>query len=989
MPYADNLNIVGCCKDAVQSTKHKIVKHLESLGFRIHEEQEALTTAESLGFFIDGERGKVFPKPDKLQKVRQVLLWLAKCPRVSGKMVERIIGHCVHFCMLRRELLSIFRAVYDFKVVSYNKRQRLWKTAGHEFLCMASLLDLCFADLRRPWSSKVSASDASLTGTAVCSTTWSKEHVQQVGQQRELWRFRAIGGAGRARDHVQGLDPFVHPETAKPIDDSTAHPQILDIFQLNLDFQEVPSNLLKPDDWSVEFAARMSMPEHITLLEGRGVVQALRHKARSSEHFGARHVHLNDNLGMTLAFDRGRAKNKALLFQCRRSAAHALAMNCEFHFRWVPSELNVADKPSRIFESHSHASKRGAKKTRYEILYPGSKERADSTRCKTGLCGESLEEVHSALQRVVKDAKSCRSKKEDCRQDRNWPQREAKATHGRAPLSAPTTWPNFSGAICNFSENCCRLQVQDGGVQKVLPSSLDLHHRAQKPRSQLDNIPAAMLQRWDGAGRGNAVSGSCDRQLPRGGSKTQAATSTKSIEGLEESGSRAKSSSLALASDSVDCANHARAGPYVQRHVGSDHVCDLFQAHRDIEATEERFSQLNVFGGNLDACLQPRGRVRDFKNGGSRREHLPGLSSLAMVGQSFGKDVKASSSHTAAVSSGIQQVSHSVERCSSKDRAAGKAFNPLPAASLRRQLGSVQEFPNAAGSQNAGTMGVRLLNEPIREKSSCGNRIRQSSQKCSTKMSQRSSVSSGQGPRHFGPMKHCRGYALELCCGSARFSRALGRLGWHVEPWDIQYGDSCDLTLDRHVCSILDRIKQGAIQFVHIGFPRSSWSLERRDGSHGPKPLRDNSQFLMGYPNLSQMARRKVLLGNALLRQSVRVIRACQKAGVPWCFESPVASRIWLTRHIKSEKHCHLQRADFCQYGVPWRGATYFLCCDSLSVTFKTCSGGRICSRSGHKHCLLHGNREGVSLTKLAEPYPSTLASTLACNVAKQTPKSG
>ena len=134
--------------------------------------------------------------------------------------------------MLRRELLSIFRAVYDFKVVAYEKRQRLWRTAGHEFLCMASLLDLCFADLRRPWSSKVSASDASLTGTAVCSTTWSQEQVQQAGRQRELWRFRAIGGAGRAREHVQALDPFKHEETVKPTESKDHH--TLDEFSAEL-----------------------------------------------------------------------------------------------------------------------------------------------------------------------------------------------------------------------------------------------------------------------------------------------------------------------------------------------------------------------------------------------------------------------------------------------------------------------------------------------------------------------------------------------------------------------------------------------------------------------------------------------------------------------------------------------------------------------------------------------------------------------------------
>ena len=88
VPYADNLNIVGCNREKVQQAKQSIVEHLESLGFRIHEEQEAEVTAESLGFYIDGRKGRVYPKPEKLNKVRKTLLWLAKCPRVTGKMIE-------------------------------------------------------------------------------------------------------------------------------------------------------------------------------------------------------------------------------------------------------------------------------------------------------------------------------------------------------------------------------------------------------------------------------------------------------------------------------------------------------------------------------------------------------------------------------------------------------------------------------------------------------------------------------------------------------------------------------------------------------------------------------------------------------------------------------------------------------------------------------------------------------------------------------------
>ena len=344
MPYADNLNVVGVDRQEVQEIKARIVKHLQSLGFRIHEEQDALPYAESLGFFLDGKRGKIFPKPAKVKKVQVVLDWLAKNPRVSGKMIGRAIGHCIHFCMLRRELLSVFRAVYDFKITHYSRRVRLWSTAAHECACMSALLDVCFADLRRPWCLEVSASDASLSGTATCAVVWPPEEVKAAGRQRELWRFRAEGSASKARDHVRSVVPFNDLESVKPIIEDN---NPFDDFRLNLDFNEIPRHLLLEEGWVTWFASQMKHPEHITLLEGRGIVQALRHKSRSLKFFHCRHLHLNDNLGMVLSFDRGRAKDKALLFQCRRSAALSVAMDCEFHFRCFPSELNIPDSSIR------------------------------------------------------------------------------------------------------------------------------------------------------------------------------------------------------------------------------------------------------------------------------------------------------------------------------------------------------------------------------------------------------------------------------------------------------------------------------------------------------------------------------------------------------------------------------------------------------------------------------------------------------------------
>ena len=73
-----------------------------------------------------------------------------------------------------------------------------------------------------------------------------------------------------------------------------------------------------------------------------------------------------------------------LLIEVEQSLFHffcvfSLAAGCQFHHRWLPSEWNKADGPSRKWERETKVqappSKRGCQRTISEIIYP-----TDSTR---------------------------------------------------------------------------------------------------------------------------------------------------------------------------------------------------------------------------------------------------------------------------------------------------------------------------------------------------------------------------------------------------------------------------------------------------------------------------------------------------------------------------------------------------------------------------------------------------------------------------------
>lgn len=350
IPYADNLNVCGTNEASVQQIKETIVSHLRGLGFRVHEELDSSCRAQSLGFLIDGSAGVVTPIPEKLQKVRAAFGWLSRRPRVNGKAIEKLVGHATHFMLLRRELLCIFHATYRFIQECYTKRARLWPSVAREAKWACWLLGLCSADLRKPWHDRMTASDASLSGIAVCSRDLPVHEIRDIARYKEAWRFKVNDQVVNPRKSALlatdcHRDPFSDPNTVKPMAVEYEDP-----FVLNYEFPEIPSKVMDKDDWQFRFNVQMTIPEHITLLEGRGMLASVRHKLRSVDSFGKRHLHLNDNLGMVLAAEKGRSSTFGMLRICRRLCALYLASDTSFSHRWIPSELNVADAGSRVWE---------------------------------------------------------------------------------------------------------------------------------------------------------------------------------------------------------------------------------------------------------------------------------------------------------------------------------------------------------------------------------------------------------------------------------------------------------------------------------------------------------------------------------------------------------------------------------------------------------------------------------------------------------------
>ncbi|CAK0830267.1 unnamed protein product, partial [Prorocentrum cordatum] len=198
---------------------------------RFHEMEVFDHGGPSLGWHLDGDARVARPSDKRFALVRRGVRALLRQRKVSGWQVEAVLGYVVFLCLMRRERLSIFHAVYRFVRESYAKFQRLW------------------ADWSQPWTPCVYASDASLHGFGVSQSLWSHRDVAEVGRVPELSRYR-LGGA-RAREHVFEVAGFeVDPESGdverdflgRPVRLDTGAREILEAFLAQV-ADEIPDRL--------------------------------------------------------------------------------------------------------------------------------------------------------------------------------------------------------------------------------------------------------------------------------------------------------------------------------------------------------------------------------------------------------------------------------------------------------------------------------------------------------------------------------------------------------------------------------------------------------------------------------------------------------------------------------------------------------------------------------------------------------------------------
>lgn len=235
--------------------------------------------------------------------------------------LERLVGRFTDRMLLHRQALSCFNAVYAFAQKCGSRRARIWPAVARELRRAMAVLLLVRADLSSPVSPLLLQTDASGSGAA---TVYS-DAVPLETLAAECRRPRTAVSRDDAYDAASGAGRRMAAAFDAP--DSPAAWKIAR---------------------KVAFAPGSALAtEHINGTELQEAVDAVRWAARAPRTRRCRLVLQLDSQVAVYTLRKGRSSKPRMLGRCRRLAAVTLAHAIMLVPRWVPTDKNYADRPSR------------------------------------------------------------------------------------------------------------------------------------------------------------------------------------------------------------------------------------------------------------------------------------------------------------------------------------------------------------------------------------------------------------------------------------------------------------------------------------------------------------------------------------------------------------------------------------------------------------------------------------------------------------------
>lgn len=996
MPYCDNVHVIASQEEACNRSCKAVKEDLKQLGFSIHEEEDASTLFNTLGGTFDGAVGEVRTTSTRMWNLMLAFEHITRRV-VSVDTLQRLLGHAMVICTINRYGMCIFRALYD-RVQRGGHASHLNRREIQECLNFVGIVPLLVASLRRPWSETVTCTDASPVGYGICQAVFDIDTVDSIGRWQERWRFRRLPPSEWApRRRAMGAD--VVGDVATVTGNAPFHDES-DLYVHNESFPEVPSGLMNPHLWRTKKMGKWSnKAEHITLKEGRALVIAVRRIARASKNRGKRHLFLVDNLALALAINKGRAHSYALLRIAQQIASIALAGQLTIRVRWVYSEINVADGPSRgqiqpgSFKGlHPGKSSATCEKLDKQAVKEGDFEQEDSRRG-WGLISQQNRE----------------SEEQSCQEHLGFLEGNPEASE----VCATDQYQGGEGCWLSSTEesvDCARttecvmrgpdsVQVASGEIQEFLRGRRNHMASRGQLRRGASRLHGHRISGGALSSAGGESSGSSG--ILADWNKGTAGQESSGLEGLEErdaswfSTSSPSHHSLWHGNDHAGQESALRS---TQADHGSRHLPTTWRIHR---SQEKGCGVCNRRGGKTvqlafnhhpkligSETRQSRGvrqhssiqfkrkRVhwglspqQSFKSESCRGLDVPFLSKRLQEGVHCSR-FHAGVAQSPPISDSTWRSSRGFKRCRERIQLS-ESKRKVDVGQLSEKVHESRKDSTDACEVVIRSCGVLSV---VTAKHEQGYERFDLPKTPLTELGWPDIMSFKALPKRFG---------LELFAGTARITSAFLAFNLLMFPIDICISSSHDFLNMNLEHTLLHWIKSGRITFVWAGMPCTSFSQARKNDGLGPGPLRD-WWHLWGLDNLSRADRAKVFQGNQLLRVTIRILEACSVYEVPFALENPATSFAWSMPPMVSfiEKfQPQMITLDYCQFNEPWKKPTtimgQFLDLQPLAKRCHSIKG--VCSRTQRPHTVLAGrDSSGTFWTLRAQPYPVRFAQQVA-----------
>jgi hypothetical protein len=183
----------------------------------------------------------------------------------------------------------VFSSVYRYIQCAGNRMFTLWPSVKRELIITMQLAPLMFTTLDNCWFDRIIATDASTKGQGVVSSSIQSSQISST---------------------------------------------------LN---EPNPSSF----NWSTIISSKWKWSEHINILETRAISTAVKWVLSFPYSIQHRVIILTDSLVSLFSISKGRSSSYQLLSRLRTLASLLLASGMRLYLRYVPSEDNPADFPSR------------------------------------------------------------------------------------------------------------------------------------------------------------------------------------------------------------------------------------------------------------------------------------------------------------------------------------------------------------------------------------------------------------------------------------------------------------------------------------------------------------------------------------------------------------------------------------------------------------------------------------------------------------------